>query len=137
MRNLLLILILAGMVAVPAAGQAQSTGEGDVIIVKMIDKSTAEWRFEPSDITARPGDTIRFLQEDIVPHNVEFTSSPEGAELADKKIGAFLLARGDIYEIVVDARFLKGVYDFVCTPHAPLGMKGTLTVSGSAAINTR
>ena len=130
-------LLMFSLLAFSTAAQAQSTSDGGVIIVKMIDKSTAEWRFEPSDITVQPGDVIQFVQEDVMPHNVEFTSVPKGAELGDKKFGPFLIANGDVYELVIDARFLKGVYDFVCTPHALLGMTGTLTVADSRITNTR
>lgn len=137
MRTLLMLSLFASLLTTSTDAQAQSSSTGEVIIVKMIAKSSTEWRYEPSNITARPGDLIRFVQEDIMPHNVQFTSTPKGADLADIAMGPFLLAKGDTYELDIDARFLKGVYNFVCTPHAQMGMTGTLTVASSRTATTK
>jgi hypothetical protein len=37
-------------------------------------------------------------------------------------------------DVVIDGRFAEGKYEYVCDPHAAVGMKGTLVVkSGGAA----
>lgn len=124
-------LVLAALVIHTAAPRAtaQADSEPQTIIVKMVDKSTGQWRFEPADIEVRVGDTVRFVQEDFVPHNVEFTSSPKGSQIEAIRIGPFLMAKGETYDVVVDGRFVEGTYKYVCTPHAPLGMKGSMRVA--------
>lgn len=99
-----------------------------VIEVHTVDKGGGQWRFEPSDVEASPGDTVRFVQDDIVPHNVQFKSVPKGANLGAAMMGPFLIKKGDTYDLVMDGRFVAGTYHFVCTPHEAMGMKGTLTV---------
>ena len=123
-RGLLTLLLLG----VTTSAFAQAMPEARIVTVSMLDKSTAQWRFEPDNITVRPGDTIRWVQDDIVPHNVEFKSVPSGADLGDAMLGPFLFTKGEAYELVVDERFADGTYEYSCTPHDPLGMKATLTV---------
>lgn len=138
MRITIIFLLLFGLHIRGSVLHAQSTDDDNIIIVKMIEESTAVWRFEPADITVRSGDVIRFVQEDIMPHNVEFTSFPEEAAIDDILMGRFLLTKGEVYEINVDARFEIGLYKYICTPHAPLGMVGTITVTdGSTPVASR
>lgn len=121
------ILTVAAFLLV-SGGFAQPDAEPETIEVRMVDKSSAEWRFVPSDIKARRGDTVRFVLEDIVPHNVEFTDVPEGSNLGAVKMGPFLMQKGQTYEIAIDDRFALGTHKFVCTPHAAMGMKGSMEV---------
>jgi plastocyanin len=99
------------------------------VVVKAVDLSATAFRFEPTDITVNLGDTVRFVQTTAMPHNVEFKVTPPGANLGDARMGPFMLAPGEKYEIVIDSRFTVGKYGFVCTPHEAMGMKGTITVT--------
>lgn len=98
------------------------------VVVKAVDISPTEYKFDPAEITVSPGDTIRFEQTSAMPHNVEFKAVPVGTKLGDVKVGPFLTKPGDSYVIAVDSRFAAGVHNFVCTPHEAFGMKGTITV---------
>ncbi len=98
------------------------------VIVKMVDKSAAQWRFEPSEFIVMPGDTVRFVQEDIVPHNVEFTKSPKASRIDNLRMGPFLMTLGETYDVVISENFVAGTYKFVCTPHRSLRMVGEMTV---------
>jgi manganese oxidase len=91
-------------------------------------------RFEPADIQVRRGDRVRFVQEGDMPHNVQFVrnDAPDAVELGDAWSGPYLSAKGEMYEIEIDERFLDGEYSYVCTPHIAMGMKGTITVSGGS-----
>lgn len=109
---------------------AEPPAATQVVVVNMVDKGGGKWAFEPSAIQAQPGDTVRFVQADVVPHNVQFKSVPKGASLGAAMMGPFLVKKGDTYDLVIDARFVTGTYHFVCTPHEMMGMKGTLEVSG-------
>lgn len=103
---------------------------GAVVVVKMVDVSATEYRFEPAEISVNPGDTVRFEQAGVMPHNVEFREGPAGVNLGAARMGPFLTKAGETYDVVIDARFPAGVHKYVCTPHEALGMKGSITVAG-------
>lgn len=121
-------IIIAATVLFASTAFAQTNTEPQTVVVRLVDKSSAEWRFEPSHVTVRPGDTIQWVLEDMVPHNVEFKKTPDGADLGDAKMGPFLMSKGQTYELVIDERFTVGAYNYVCTPHEAMGMKGSITV---------
>ncbi len=119
-------LILAGDV------KAQKPDNGpQVVTVRMVDKSATQYVFEPADITVAPGTVVRFELTGSIPHNVEFKKGPSGTDLGAARMGPFLLAKGQTYEVMIDARFTLGTHDYVCTPHEMMGMKGTITVQNS------
>jgi len=123
------MLVIAVLIALPVNAMAQSKERIPVtVIIKMVDKSTAQWRFEPSNITVSLGDTVRFVQEDIVPHNVEIVKAPKGSQIDDVKMGPFLLTLGQVYDLIIDDDFALGIIQYVCTPHVGLGMKGEIEV---------
>jgi plastocyanin len=128
-RKSLLGLLLLGVVTAGTAGWNRSAPPpGKLIIVKLIDVSATQYKFEPAAIIANPGDTVRFEQTAAMPHNVDFREVPAATKLGDGKAGPFLTSPGEKYDVVIDSRFAGGVHNFVCTPHEALGMKGTLTV---------
>jgi plastocyanin len=97
-------------------------------------------RFEPATTAAHPGDTLRFLNGNGGPHNVQFfgDSIPDSmSALLDKampgeKIGwlssQLFLDRGEVYEIILPA-LSPGRYAFVCLPHYSANMSGAIVVS--------
>jgi plastocyanin len=99
-----------------------------VVVIKLVDKSPTEFAFEPSVITVKPGDIVRFEMTSINVHNVEFKSVPDGTDLGDSKTSGFMTTPTQKFEITIDTRFRPGTYSFVCTPHVAQGMKGTLVV---------
>jgi manganese oxidase len=103
------------------------------VVEVTVNDDGGQLRFEPAEIAVRRGDVVRFTTgSTTLPHNVEFVrnGAPHGAELGDAWQGPYLAKPGATYEVVVDGRFPDGTYNFVCTPHASLGMKGTMVVSG-------
>jgi FtsP/CotA-like multicopper oxidase with cupredoxin domain/plastocyanin len=81
---------------------------------------------------------VRFVYDGVVPHNIEFVrnSAPAGTDLGERWTGPYLTKDGDTYEVTIDEGFRNGSYRFVCTPHASMGMTGTLVVSGAAAVKS-
>ena len=113
----------------PLDGQQPAPRDEDrTVVVRMVEAGPMEFSFEPDRITVRPGDIVRFTQAGQLPHNVEFDGTPEGASLGDRRIGPFLTAEGETYDVVIDERFAAGEYRFICTPHVAMGMVGVLTV---------
>ncbi len=125
-------ILLSALAVSSLAGSSsppEDAAQGALVVIRMIDKSTAEWRFEPENVTVSPGDTVRWVQDDIVPHNVEFKDTPKAAKLGEAMFGSFIITRGETYELVIDDRFALGEYAYICTAHVALGQKGVLTVS--------
>lgn len=112
-------------------GQSAASGGPRVIVVKLVVKGgSVPYAFEPANITAERGDTIRFVNEEAVPHDVHFKTHPGGSKLGAASLGPYLTAKGQTYDVVIDARFTDGKYDFVCDPHETIGMHGILTING-------
>lgn len=112
--------------APPAPTAAAATG--DTITVRMVTtQNGAAGQFEPAAVTAKPGDVLRFVSDGGAQHNVSWP--------ADQNAGATGLPAPSAYVMTPDqpvdvpVTFGAGTYTFQCDPHAPMGMKGTLTVS--------
>ena len=124
-------IVLAIVPAIePLKSQAQApNAKANVIEVKMVDISPTEFGFSPAKITVKQGDIVRFTQVKVSMHNVEFKGFPTGVDLGDLKVGPYLLAADQVHEFTIDKRFTAGVYDYVCTPHEMMGMKGQIIVT--------
>jgi len=99
-----------------------------LITVKMADAPGGQFAFQPAAISAQRGDTVRFVQASSAPHDVDFKKIPKGAKLGSESIGPYLMMPSQTYDLVIDNRFVDGLYEFVCDPHESVGMHGTLTV---------
>jgi plastocyanin len=137
----------AAAAATPAAGAAAPAGgavaaapaTGKTVDVKMVGDEKG-YRFEPANITVKTGDAIKFTNVSGGPHSVGFDPAkvPTAAQAqlganmpGDHSMGALespmLLQPNETYTISF-AKIPAGTYDFHCTPHLALGMKGVITV---------
>jgi plastocyanin len=114
--------------AVQSSRPLATLGKPHLIIIRMVDQPDAKFAFQPSQISALRGDTVRFLQASSAPHNVAFRARPKMAKLGAAATGPYIVTAGQTYDLVIDQRFPDGQYAFVCDPHQGLGMQGTLTV---------
>jgi plastocyanin len=121
----------------PAAEAAPAT-TGATVDVSMVLEGTA-YKYVPAEITVKAGDVIKFKNVSGGPHNVAFKAGaiPAGSESAiDAALGAnkmgpltgSLVVEQDGIFTLNTSGFPAGSYDFACTPHEALGMKGKLTV---------
>jgi len=124
LASIALAAAVALCVALPLSAQSAS----HVITVKMADAPNGQFVFQPAAITAQRGDTVRFVQSSSAPHDVDFKKMPKGAKLGAESTGPYVMNPGQTYDLVIDGRFIDGVYEFVCDPHESVGMHGTLTV---------
>lgn len=134
MQHVRIVTSLLTLTVIPlviAARAPQESRAPKVVVVKSIDVSPTEFKFEPAAITVIPGDTVRFTQTTATPHNVEFRAMPAGTNLGSARMGPFLTAPGATYDVVIDTRFATGVHHYVCTPHETMGMTGTITVASA------
>jgi plastocyanin len=121
----------------PAMAGTMSPITGTTHEVKMRGDATG-YRFEPAEITAKVGDGIKFTFVDGGPHNVAFDPAtfPAAAkaqmmanmpEQVGELSGKMLLAAGESYTISLGG-IPAGTYDFFCTPHLAMNMKGKIII---------
>ena len=123
----------------PAAGGAvaEAPATGATHEVKMIGDASG-YKFEPANITVKQGDAIKFVMVSGGPHNVAFQNVTDPAAKAQldanmpgQKLGElsgpFVMQPNEAYTISF-AKVPAGKYDYICTPHAAMNMKGTITV---------
>ena len=128
----------AGAAATPAAGAAAAApATGKTHEVKMTGDATG-YKFEPANITVEEGDAVKFIMVSGGPHNVAFQNVTDAtakaqldANMPGQKMGElsgpFVMQPNEAYTISF-AKVPDGKYDFICTPHAAMNMKGTITV---------
>ena len=122
----------------PAAGAvAAAPATGTTHEVKMIGDATG-YKFEPANITVKSGDAIKYIMVSGGPHNVTFQNVTDAAVKAQldanmpgqhmgELSGPMVMQPNEPY-IVSFAKIPAGKYDYICTPHAAMNMKGTVTV---------
>ena len=152
MRELIAALALAGMAcgggeqagqqqggAPPAAAPAAQAGggTGQVHQVRM-ELRDGTYRYDPTTLTIKVGDTVRWLNVNGFPHNVSFYQDQVPAGAADFLRAAMPNQLGPLngplltdslatYEITF-AGAPTGTYNYYCIPHEALGMKARLTI---------
>ena len=116
--------------AAPAAGAPVTPDAGgQVHEVRMVTtQGGASGQFEPAQINVKKGDVIKWVMADAqAVHNVSFTQAqgnPGGfTPPADSPM---YTQTGQSYEVKVD--WNPGTYNYVCVPHAMMGMTGSVTV---------
>jgi plastocyanin len=124
--------------AASAAGAvAAAPATGTTHEVKMIGDAKG-YRFEPADITIKQGDAVKWIMVSGGPHNVAFlnlTDATTKAQLNANMPGQhmaedsspLLMNPNEAYTVSF-AKIPAGKYDYDCTPHAAMGMKGSITV---------
>lgn len=123
MKNILTAIAMTAALAVPAyAEKTEAKIPPAQHFVEMWNKDPEDKKrkmvFSQEILVVQPGDLIQFVATDKG-HNVEFIDGPDGVKLPKKsKISK------DV-EVVLDK---EGVYVYVCTPHASMGMLGIIVV---------
>ena len=125
----------------PAGGTTASAAmapiTGKTVEVKMIGDEKG-YRFDPADVTLKQGDGIKFVMVSGGPHNFALDPAevPANAkaqisanmpnQMAELS-GPLLVNPNETYTVSF-ANVPAGKYNFHCTPHLAMGMKGTITV---------
>jgi len=127
-----------GAAATSAAGAvAAAPATGTTHEVKMIGDASG-YRFDPANLTIKQGDAVKYIMVSGGPHNVAFlnlTDATVKAQLNANMPGQhmaedsspLLMQPNEAYTVSF-AKIPAGKYDFDCTPHAAMGMKGSVTV---------
>ena len=103
--------------------------------------TTTSFYYEPKELTIKQGDKVKWLMGAAGPHNVNYgnpafpdkSTVPAGAKPKLESMGVLvtplLQMPGQATEIVFGKDLPTGEYNYVCDPHAPLGMVGKITVT--------
>jgi plastocyanin len=126
---LILVCLALGLVAAACGGDDDDDGGGGGGGAATTEQpagggtevSMESTQFSPSDVSVSAGDTITFVNNESVPHDVHKSSGP-GEDFASGESGG--MQEGDTFELTLDE---PGTYEYVCDVHAP-GMAGTITV---------
>ncbi len=97
------------------------------------------YRFEPANLTIKSGDAVKFIAISGFPHNVAFAATGLAEDVKkqlDANFGTFRMAElssamymtANESATISFANIPAGKYEFNCTPHLAMGMKGVLTV---------
>jgi plastocyanin len=89
---------------------------------------TQSYFFNPVNVTASPGDTIKWTNAGQTLHTA--TSGTEGTPGAGVLFDSPYLSPGEMFTWVV--KDTSAVLPYFCVPHAMLGMLGTITVQPSS-----
>lgn len=124
------------------AASAAATGSAAPITgttheVKMVGDPATGYKFVPENLTIKAGDGVKWTMVSGGPHNVQFQNVPAGAKaqlvanMPNQEMGelsskmymnpneGFTMSFGNV---------AAGKYDYVCTPHIAMNMKGSITV---------
>lgn len=129
--------------AVPAAGAAATGGvamapiTGTTHEVKMVGDASG-YHYDPAEITIKAGDGIKYVMVSGGPHNVAFDPAtlPEAAkaqltanmtETMGELSSKFLINANEEYTLSY-AGVPAGTYDYFCTPHIAMNMRGKVTI---------
>ena len=128
----------SGAATTPVAGAvARAEPTGTTHEVKMLGDATG-YRFDPANITVKQGDAIKFIMVSGAPHNVAFqnVTNPVAkaqldANMPGQKLGELngpmIMTPNEAYTISF-ANVPADKYDYVCTPHLAMNMRGVITV---------
>lgn len=123
--------------AAAAATVAAAPITGKTWEVKMVGDATT-YKYEPAELTIAPGDGIKFIMVSNGPHNVAFDPATIAAgakaqlmanmtEQVTELSGKYLQAPNEEY-VISFAGVPAGTYEFFCTPHLAMNMRGKVTV---------
>lgn len=86
-------------------------------------------KFIPETLTIKPGDTVKWVNNKLAPHNAVFDSSKVNPDLAKSLSQKNLLfSPGEGYETTFPADIASGEYSYYCEPHRGAGMVGKIIV---------
>lgn len=123
--------------AAPAAAGTLAPITGTTHEVRMVFENN-EYKFVPAEITVKAGDGIRWIMVSGAPHNVAFdpATTPANAKSQlsanmpnqiSELSGPMLINANDAYTVSF-ANIPAGTYDYFCTPHLAMNMRGKITV---------
>ena len=130
----------------PAGATATATGvagagaaiTGQTHEVKMLQDAQGNYKYDPANITVKAGDGVKFVMVSGGPHNVAFDPAQIPANAKTQlsanmqnqisELSSPMMMNANENYTISFAGVPAGKYDFHCTPHLAMGMKGSVTV---------
>jgi plastocyanin len=119
------------------AGTGAQAATGQTHTVRMLGDAQG-YRFDPANITIRRGDAVKWVMISGAPHNVQFDPSgiPSGAQAQltanmpnqATPLGSPMMVNANEEYTVSFAGVPAGTYNYTCTPHLAMNMRGTVVV---------
>lgn len=110
-------LLTVSLLALAALGLTTSPARAATVTVEMHDDNT----FRPRDLKANAGDTIVFKNMGAVPHTATFKGLFDSGNIAG----------GAQFELQTDPATFPATFEYDCTYHIAVGMKGTMELAGA------
>lgn len=127
----------AGSAATPAGTPGSAAAiTGTTHEVKMVGDASG-YKFVPENLTIKAGDGVRWVMVSGGPHNVAFQNVAADAKeqlkanMPDQSTGELsskMYMQPNEGFTMSFANVKGGKYDYVCTPHLAMNMKGSVTV---------
>lgn len=126
-----LSLLLSAIVLVVASfAFSVSPAAAETYTVKM-GSDSGMLQFQPSSLTVKAGDTVKWVMNKVPPHNVVFDDAkiPGGDKALAKKLSheKLTFSPGESFEATFSD---PGTYSYYCQPHRGAGMMGKIVVEG-------
>jgi plastocyanin len=109
-----------------------SPAAADTVTIKM-GADNGVLKFEPSSVTVKAGDTVKWMNNKLPPHNIVFDDKniPGDKALASKlSHDQLMFSPGETYEVTITGDMPAGEYNYFCAPHRGAGMAGKIIVEG-------
>jgi plastocyanin len=114
---ILLVIASFALFVAPAAAETYTVKMG---------ADSGMLKFEPDMLTIKAGDTVKWVNNKLAPHNVVFDSSKVDESVATKMSHKSLLfSPGESFESTFNE---PGEYAYYCEPHRGAGMTGKIIV---------
>jgi len=121
----------------PAAAGTAAPITGTTHEVRMVFENN-EYKFVPANLTVKAGDGIRWIMVSGAPHNVAFDPATVPAAAKSQLLanmpnqiselsGPMMINANETYTISF-ANVPAGTYNYFCTPHLAMNMRGVITV---------
>ena len=131
------VVAAATPAATPAAAGTMAPITGTTHEVRMVFENN-EYKFSPANITIKAGDGIRWTMVTGAPHNVAFDLATVPAAAKSQLManmpnqiselsGPMMINANETYSISF-ANIPAGTYNYFCTPHLAMNMRGVVTV---------
>lgn len=131
------VVAAATPAATPAAAGTMAPITGTTHEVRMVFENN-EYKFSPANITIKAGDGIRWTMVTGAPHNVAFDAATVPAAAKSQLManmpnqisemsGPMMINANETYSISF-ANIPAGTYNYFCTPHLAMNMRGVITV---------
>jgi len=125
--------VLAALLVVGSFFLSASPASAETFTVKM-GADNGMLVFQPDKITAKPGDTVKWVINKVPPHNVVFDDKtiPNGDKALAKSLShqQLEMTPGQGFEVTIPKDAPAGEYNYYCAPHRSAGMVGKITVEG-------